>query len=808
MTAPIAGTLDIALVSDWHVGTGAGRPGELDRLVARDADDLPYIPAKTLIGMWRDGCERIAFGLDNGAHGPWCDWLDEIFGDEPNRRAPGSAVAAPISAALSLRPARLHKSLRDRLRPLPTGDEEARARRERLRAGLTFAKPGVRIDPLTGRARDNFLRMEEMARGGITLHAPFELRATSGCGTEWTDEQRAAMSALLVAGASEVERLGGKRRRGAGRCRASVAGLMPFDETLLALFDKRAPARPAVHRTSPMADRIAAAPPGHGWRALPIALDLLTPVVAADATVGNVVESLDHIPGSLLLPVVARALRAGGVDVDPAAEIAAGNIIVLPATPCIGGERGLPVPFALHVPKRAEGLSGARNRLLQKDDPQNPRQARREGYVRAGAAGHPIAYCKLDLTVATHGTIDEEAQRPTQRVGGVFSYEAIPAGTTLRSEIRLRRGLAERLAPDWKDRLGEARLGRSKKDDYGQVRIRPAGEWEDLPRPDASRFERGAALYLWLLSDLLLRGDGLRQTLALQEELEKKLGAEGRLTVGERKDGGLLGADLRVRRHDGWQAQWGLPRPSLVGLRAGSCVRIVVTGGPVDRSRLAEIETEGLGERRAEGFGQVRFNDPLLTEKLQETADAAASGAHEEQRGSADNETADLPDGKITKDMPEYATAALIELAAWRKSITEAAAALALEPAERERIFGFRDNKPGPSQLGALRSHLIGLTRQPPDPKPIRDWLNRVEQNRADRWGLAGSLTKLQRLLSERGAIWAELDVAAQIDPLTADGRERLQDELWGEAVAAAIGAAMRAHILAARQTTREPTDA
>jgi len=64
-----------------------------------------------------------------------------------------------------------------------------------------------------------------------------------------------------------------------------------------------------------------------------------------------------------------------------------------------------------------------------------------------------------------------------------------------------------------------------------------------------------------------------------------------------------LRADLRVRRYDGWKAQWGLPRPSLVGLRAGSCMRIIVTGGPVDPSRLAEIETKGLGERRAEGFG-------------------------------------------------------------------------------------------------------------------------------------------------------------------------------------------------------------
>lgn len=41
----------LKLTSDWHIGLGAGRPGEVDRLVQRDHDGLPFIPAKTLTGI-------------------------------------------------------------------------------------------------------------------------------------------------------------------------------------------------------------------------------------------------------------------------------------------------------------------------------------------------------------------------------------------------------------------------------------------------------------------------------------------------------------------------------------------------------------------------------------------------------------------------------------------------------------------------------------------------------------------------------------------------------------------------------------
>lgn len=854
MTAQAKTALRITMLGDWHVGTGAGRPGELDRLVARDIDGLPYIQAKTLIGMWRDGCERIAWGLDNSKPGGWTGWVDEIFGDEPTRRDPGPAEAAPAEAALALRPARLSATLRRGLCALEPyrakkhdeslaayeaakkEQDEKRRRRERLRAGLTFPKPGVRIDAQTSRARDRNLRMEEMARGGLTLVAPFELRTVSRSGAKWTTEQWDAIGALLVAGASEIERLGGKRRRGSGRCKASVGGLMCLDEKLLTHL-ARAPSPPEI--TDAPEATAEASPAGAGWRALPIRIELLTPVVAADATVGNVVESLDHVPGSLLLPVVARAL-AGVSGVDAAAEIAAGNVIVLPATIEIDGQRGLPVPFALHVPKGAPGVSGVRNRFVEQEadrkgefEPDETggikevknRQAKRTGYVLSVCAHAPVPYKNVELVVMTHGTIAEEAQRPTEQVGGVFSYEAIPAGTKLRSEIRLRSGLADKLPRDWPQHLGAARLGRSKKDDYGQVEITAADPWRDLPDPDTDRFKsvsepatgQEQELRLWLLSDLLLRDEGLRLNVdnatlrtALAAALQVK---KDRLRLGEPQGQALISADLRVRRYDAWQARWGRPRPSLVGLHAGSCLRIVITpgdlpGNPVTAERLAQIEAEGVGERRAEGFGQVRFEDPLLTQKRARRQGEKSEPTQRTSAGSqpSKQETPTLI-RKGTGENQDYEVAQVIERAAWRKAIAEAATALALDKNERKRVFGFVPGKPGPSQLGALRSHIAGIIEPAGPGSAVCKWLEGVKERRADKWP-GNSLRLIKEVLIEENAIWEhlkvhEIKVHEMVEPLTEDAKERLQKELWGEAVSAAIGAAIRAQIFAARREDR-----
>ena len=57
--------LQITMLSDWHIGTGAGIPGSVDKKIIRDRDGFPFMPAKTINGIWRDALETLAYGLDN-----------------------------------------------------------------------------------------------------------------------------------------------------------------------------------------------------------------------------------------------------------------------------------------------------------------------------------------------------------------------------------------------------------------------------------------------------------------------------------------------------------------------------------------------------------------------------------------------------------------------------------------------------------------------------------------------------------------------------------------------------------------------
>src|SRR5450432_381037 len=100
----------VRMLSDWIVGTGEGRVGDVDATVRRDADGLPFVPAKTLIGIWRDACEQVAGWLDgSGGGAPWQAWVDWIFGSQPDMAGDRTAVAGrgPEPAALALSPARL-----------------------------------------------------------------------------------------------------------------------------------------------------------------------------------------------------------------------------------------------------------------------------------------------------------------------------------------------------------------------------------------------------------------------------------------------------------------------------------------------------------------------------------------------------------------------------------------------------------------------------------------------------------------------------------------------------------------------------
>ena len=198
-------TLRFTMKSDWSIGSGTGRYGALDGLIQRDDDHLPYLPVATIRGIWRDAAEQLAFALDQGIPGGrWAAAVDHLFGSQPAHDRRGNKGGPPLASRIRPGPGRLSKAIRAAL---------AGKHRRPLREALTFAKPGVMIDPDTGGARQEFLRFEEAARAGAVLNSEVTLA-----------DNNDALVALAACSARMIESLGGNRRRGSGRCSVDVTG--------------------------------------------------------------------------------------------------------------------------------------------------------------------------------------------------------------------------------------------------------------------------------------------------------------------------------------------------------------------------------------------------------------------------------------------------------------------------------------------------------------------------------------------------------------------------------------------------------
>src|SRR5699024_5759217 len=94
-------TVSVKFDSDWHIGVGHGRGAEIDAATVRDADGLPFVPAKSMVGVLRDTATTIARELDASAgmdadtaanrgrgqtdetRATWAHWLMYLFGSTP-----------------------------------------------------------------------------------------------------------------------------------------------------------------------------------------------------------------------------------------------------------------------------------------------------------------------------------------------------------------------------------------------------------------------------------------------------------------------------------------------------------------------------------------------------------------------------------------------------------------------------------------------------------------------------------------------------------------------------------------------------
>ncbi|MCD5316910.1 RAMP superfamily CRISPR-associated protein [Kineosporia babensis] len=744
--------MNIRFVSDWHVGTGDGRAGVVDAAVHRDPAGLPYVPGKSLTGHWRDACATVADALDTTSATTtntrsWAQWAEWLFGTDnqggpegTGSRLPGETPDAstaldswvPLPASVGIGPGVLPDRWRETLSGKPA-----------LIEGLFCLRPGVALDPVSGTAREEHLRLEERVMAGLPLSA--EVRATVSGGETQLPEPA---ELLLRAGARLVDGLGGKRNRGAGRVHLILPGVEMADDLAATLTEATAdgsitgwdPAEPQDLRlqelladtdlldapgpTPPPPQRPPALPLGSGSAASPVpgnvqdawtyrvVFRVQTPVLAAVRRQGNVQESSTEIPGTTLFPAVLERLTSN--DQVGLSEISVGNAVPAVQVPDGTVAAAHLAPLTWFNPDKGRSPLII-NRSCTGEDRSRRAKPARGRYARSqDVSWQAVA---VEFTDSTHPVIDDRLRRPVESAGGgLFTYLGIAAGTLLVSEIRLPQRAGLRL------KSGDVlRIGRSRKDDFGQLRVESVTGSPDSVHPSSQALDR-SRLQVWCISDVLLRGERLQPDptpRGLAREVGRRLNKNLQVLMDETfsdGSGSRLLTATAVRRTEGFRPRWHRPRPAYTALSAGSVVTLAtIDGSMIDGDLIAELERTGVGERVAEGYGQVRIDPLELTTESPAIVEPISSAPGPSLHTPLD----DLP---ISRPTP-------VEQACWLEIVRRRTAQLVLSPPSSLLPLEF---SPGRSQLGALRTQLSRLPLDATMPQTeVHEWFRGLQASLA-----------------------------------------------------------------------------
>ena len=798
--SPTTFKLTIKMLSDWHIGIGEGRHKSIDSLIDRDEYGLPFIPAKTIRGIWRDAAERLVYGLSNGGKNQaWSSLVNNIFGSQPQEEKNPEQV--PMPSQLFVGSALLTAPLRNKLK-INEIDTQL------LKNALTFIKPGVEIDHKSGQAKDKHLRFEEISRSGIileahaTIHFPEHLNAET-------------VKAFLIASVKLIERMGGKRRRGHGKCEVKIED---DNMSLAQAIEHLRSAETALNeksQTEELQENIIYSNSASeiDWIQIPLSITTQFPLLIPKDILGNIVTTDDYIPGTYLLPFITKALANSGLTLEGVRTgISSGDIRIKNAYP----DNLLPIPLCWESNKR-DGDNypiNVDNILIYPDDEDAKKtpevveknvqkKSVRQGYVIfEDNKKNRIKHIKsIPKKMQTHNIVKDDLQRPSEDVGGVYSYESLPTGTKFSTMLLIRKDLYPQLDEtklhenlNINGTTHQLQIGRAKTSGYGSVTVTVNEEpIENIPKgKDQEDF-----LYVYFASDVILRSKLLGASTgleALKQALEKTVGKAFLPNTGVDK------AAIRTKRIESWNASWNLPRPSFTAIQAGSCLKLRLDeNADVDNIRKI-LEREGIGERKAEGYGQIIVNPKFLMEEnckliKYETGDPEAEN-----------------DEKLDIKNDILVFAKHLEKIAWTNLICERSEQIANNQGKREEILKWnsksRPASPSMSQLGTLRT----ILSQARDINEVGIWLEKLKCKNKDNekqntdWP-KGSIKILKDLFQKEPTqnLWELLELDDKNAPaLLITKYEIIRNGLYFEALKIFFFANIKAH---KRDSEKSPDD-
>lgn len=584
--------------TSYHVGAGYGKDFCQDSALLREGDGTPVIRGSALGGVIRDGAYRL---LELPP-------LKKYNSETIIKRLFGSQKKAKdwrISSA--------HSQIREK------EDSQAVYR--------------IRIDPHTRRTQPQKLFSQEEGIEGQVFN--FSIMGPM------YHESALDEAAFFVAAVRNVRQLGRSRRRGLGECvihLTKVEGLendladqQSWEDWFLERFKRvwiEEERRKDVRERQAIKSSISSIVAFTGFEVRKrLILRLDEPMLISQrANAGNQFSTHSFIPGSTILGFLASCaarnnnLANSAVYKDFVSFFFRGLIVFPVLYPAYHAKNHLyptiPAPLDLMTCKvlSFQGSSTDHGIFLNRD---HNRCSFCGGLLEP--AGDYLVLKKNwrkyipERTSELHVSIDPETQR--SRSGELYGYTLLQSGQYMMGEIlctsekhwdtfKNLTGVVEKKPMNWW-------LGKGRQRGYGLV----TAYLEDgentltsiqLPLEDRVK-DPAKELTFTFLTDTIINNSWGQQATGIEGEwLERELGL-GPLKVRD--------SCVRSRIIDGFHSTWGLPRDRDIALQAGSSAQLLFLDPPSNwSSRMKELEIQGIGLRRHEGFGRISFNHPVYEE--------------------------------------------------------------------------------------------------------------------------------------------------------------------------------------------------
>ena len=607
--------LQITLQSPLTSAAGEGRVGVVDRDIAFDDLGLPILPGRRLKGLWREAYRDVADAWRSCSEVPIP--AKQIFGESGQKPGDGDACLyvanAELQEASSLRKW-LNYLQHPKIQKLHPDD---------VVQHFATVRAQTAIDRHTGAAKEDTLRLTRTLKTGLVFRARVRF---------FEPPDNALLNALSL-GAAALQHMGTARTRGLGKvcCRLLVRDEngQCRDLTEQALSDDTLPSITVNNRIQPSqtskgqaigSPRSNRGTPTHVLRyRLKLTAPVVIPVADGDP---NTVMTRQEVPGSNVWGAAAWHYL-GQPDHTPEDEafrhaFLDGGLRFLTAYPEADDpeesdkppQRMIPIPHSIRKFKDDERLVD----FVEQSPGRKPTKRLDSSYARISEESLETQAVKTELNYhharAKNRRIGRALGAEDPNGGALFTYEAIEAGQSFQGAVLGSEDDLKHLQT-WLQG-GQIRIGRSRSAQYGEAKF----EWlDDAPQELNGRVEWDGfveqqssgtpdsdnRLIITTLSPLLTVNDyGHPEARFPESELANVLD----LDTSELK---LSCSYTRTEVIGGYNSHLRLPRPQWPAIAPGS-VFVFKIEKPLDPKRLLQLEYNGLGLRKGEGYGRIAVN--------------------------------------------------------------------------------------------------------------------------------------------------------------------------------------------------------